>query len=94
MTPPARRSPRSARSRATCTRRLLDQRERRSAEGANQQGLGLIIVDHIQLIHAWSRNPIETNRVSELSVISRTLKELARELHVPVLAALPALPRR
>ena len=67
-------------------KRLFDQRERRSAEGATPQGLGLIIVDHIQLVHAWSRNPIETNRVSELSVISRTLKEIARELHVPVLA--------
>ncbi len=67
-------------------KRLLDQRERRAAEGAAAQGLGLIIVDHIQLVHAWSRTPIETNRVAELSVISRTLKELARELHVPVLA--------
>ena len=67
-------------------KRLLDQRSRQSAEGATPRGLGLIIVDHIQLVHAWSRTPVETNRVAELSVISRTLKEIARELHVPVLA--------
>ena len=67
-------------------KRLLDQRSRQAAEGATPRGLGLIIVDHIQLVHAWSRTPVETNRVAELSVISRTLKEIARELHVPVLA--------
>ena len=67
-------------------KRILDQRSRHAAEGAEPRGLGLIIVDHIQLVHAWSRTPVETNRVAELSVISRTLKEIARELHVPVLA--------
>ena len=67
-------------------KRLLDQRTRQAAEGASPQGLGLIVVDHIQLVHGWSRTPVETNRVAELSVISRTLKEIARELHVPVLA--------
>ena len=67
-------------------KRIRDQRSRHAAEGAEPRGLGLIIVDHIQLVHAWSRTPVETNRVAELSVISRTLKEIARELHVPVLA--------
>lgn len=62
------------------------QGERQGEDGAEPRGLGLIIVDHIQLVHAWSRTPVETNRVAELSVISRTLKEIARELHVPVLA--------
>ena len=67
-------------------KRLIDQRGRQAAEGAEPRGVGLIIVDHIQLVHAWSRTPVETNRVAELSVISRTLKEIARELRVPVLA--------
>lgn len=67
-------------------KRVLEQRSRHIPEGAEPRGLGLIIVDHIQLVHAWSRNPVETNRVAELSAISRTLKEIARELHVPVLA--------
>ncbi len=67
-------------------KRVLEQRSRHIPEGAEPRGLGLIIVDHIQLVHAWSRNPVETNRVAELSAISRALKEIARELHVPVLA--------
>ena len=68
-------------------KRLLEQHSRRDDDHSQPRGgLGLIIVDHIQLVHAWSRTPVETNRVAELSVISRTLKEIARELHVPVLA--------
>ncbi len=47
-------------------------------------GLDLLVVDHIQLMHAdFGR---EANRVMEISYISRSLKELARELQVPVLA--------
>ena len=60
--------------------------EERTARAGGAGGLGLIIVDHIQLVHAWSRAPIETNRVAEMSMVSRTLKEIARELRVPVLA--------
>ena len=45
--------------------------------------LDLIIVDYLQLIGGDSRNE---NRVQEISLISRTLKALARELNVPVLA--------
>jgi replicative DNA helicase len=47
-----------------------------------EHGLRLIIVDYLQLIHG--RN-IE-NRVQEVSEISQGLKNLARELKVPVLA--------
>ena len=46
--------------------------------------LDLIIVDYIQLMSSESRNE---NRVQEVSFISRSLKVLARELNVPVLAA-------
>ncbi|MDO8670221.1 MAG: replicative DNA helicase [Dehalococcoidia bacterium] len=51
---------------------------------ANQHGLDLIVVDYLQLIHGSGRGD---NRVLEISEISRTLKSLARELNVPVLAA-------
>jgi replicative DNA helicase len=44
-------------------------------------GLDLIIVDYIQLIRGSSKSD---NRVQELSEISRQLKGLAKELHVPV----------
>ncbi|MDP7259737.1 MAG: replicative DNA helicase, partial [Anaerolineales bacterium] len=46
--------------------------------------LDLIIVDYLQLMVADVRR--DANRVQEVSEISRSLKALARELHVPVLA--------
>ena len=46
--------------------------------------LDLIIIDYLQLMVTAGRR--ETNRVQEVSEISRSLKALARELHVPVLA--------
>lgn len=46
--------------------------------------LDLILVDYIQLMSSGLRSE---NRVQEVSFISRNLKMLARELHVPVLAA-------
>lgn len=45
--------------------------------------LGLIVVDYLQLMS--SNNPGE-NRATEISEISRSLKALAKELHVPVIA--------
>lgn len=49
------------------------------------KGLGLIVIDYIQLI-AGSSKRAEVNRVQELSEISRGLKILAKELDVPVIA--------
>jgi replicative DNA helicase len=46
-------------------------------------GLGLVIVDYIQLMTSTRRTE---NRVQEVSDISRSLKILAKELDVPVLA--------
>lgn len=48
-----------------------------------EKGLGLIIIDYLQLIEA--RNPIEST-VQQVTEISRSLKSLAKELNVPVLA--------
>ena len=48
-----------------------------------EHGLGLIIVDYLQLIKGHDR---AENRVQEVSEISRSLKALAKELNVPVLA--------
>jgi len=47
--------------------------------------LGLIIVDYLQLMSASSASAGE-NRATEISEISRSLKALAKELHVPVVA--------
>ena len=50
----------------------------------SEKGLDLIIVDYMQLIHGSSNR--SDNRVAEMSDISRALKELARELDVPLIA--------
>lgn len=46
-----------------------------------ERGLGLIIIDYLQLIKGRG-----ANRQEEVSHISRTLKQIARELDVPVIA--------
>jgi len=51
-----------------------------------EHGLGLVIVDYLQLMEGRSRNANDFNRVQEVSDISRGLKALARELKVPVIA--------
>lgn len=48
-------------------------------------GLDLVIVDYMQLMNAGGS--YENNRVQEISLISRSMKELARELNVPVISA-------
>jgi replicative DNA helicase len=47
-------------------------------------GIDLVILDYLQLMHAPGYN---NNRVQEISYISRHMKELARELNVPLLSA-------
>jgi replicative DNA helicase len=46
--------------------------------------IGLIIIDYLQLMQGSASS--SENRVQEVSEISRSLKSLARELNVPVLA--------
>ena len=48
-------------------------------------GLGLIIIDYIQLIHSTKASESQ-GRVQEVSKITRGLKSLAKELNVPILA--------
>ena len=49
---------------------------------AAKNGLGLIVVDYIQLMQI----PGSESRTNEISEISRSLKALAKELEVPVIA--------
>ena len=49
----------------------------------SQYGLDLLIVDYIQLMHSTVR--VE-NRQQEISMITRNLKSLAKELDIPVIA--------
>ena len=50
---------------------------------AREHGLGLIVVDYLQLMEVHGS---QENRATEISEISRSLKALAKELNVPVLA--------
>ncbi|CAJ1317302.1 replicative DNA helicase [Paenibacillus sp. PK4536] len=49
-----------------------------------EKGLGMIVIDYLQLISG--RGKAGENRQQEVSEISRTLKQIARELSVPVIA--------
>ncbi|WP_419875915.1 replicative DNA helicase [Candidatus Pristimantibacillus sp. PTI5] len=49
-----------------------------------EKGLGMIMIDYLQLISG--RGKAGENRQQEVSEISRTLKQIARELEVPVIA--------
>lgn len=51
----------------------------------HEHGIDLIFVDYLQLMNAGGQ--YQNNRVQEISYISRALKELARELNVPVFSA-------
>jgi replicative DNA helicase len=53
---------------------------------AHVRPLGLIIVDYLQLMSGGARFSGESNRVQEISEISRGLKGVARELNVPLIA--------
>jgi replicative DNA helicase len=49
-----------------------------------QRGLGLLVVDYLQLLAGSKRS--SDNRVNEITEITTGLKALAKELHVPVIA--------
>lgn len=55
----------------------------RAIRHAAQFGLDIIIVDYLQLIRADGNRG---NRTEDVSEMSRSLKRLSRELHIPVLA--------
>ena len=62
---------------------VLEMRTKARREAHNHP-LGLIIIDYLQLMQGSGRS--DSNRVQEVSEISRGLKLIARELNVPVIA--------
>jgi replicative DNA helicase len=55
----------------------------RRLQAERPEGLGLIMIDYLQLMGGGDATD---GRVQELSRITRSLKGLARELHVPIIA--------
>lgn len=55
----------------------------RARRVAKEHDIGLIVIDYLQLMHVPG---IKDNRTLEISTISRSLKALAKELNVPVMA--------
>lgn len=54
----------------------------------NQHGLGLVVVDYLQLMKGLGRTDGSSSaRAQEIAEISRGLKSLAKELSVPIIAA-------
>jgi replicative DNA helicase len=51
-----------------------------------QHGLGLLVVDYLQLLSGTTKKSSD-NRVQEITEISMGLKTLAKELNVPIIAA-------
>ena len=62
---------------------MMELRSKARRIKAKEPGLGLIIVDYLQLMTSGAS---AENRVQEVSQISRNLKVLARDLDVPILA--------
>ena len=50
-----------------------------------QKGIGLVVVDYLQLLQGSGKGSAGENRVQEISEISRGLKQLAKELDLPVI---------
>ena len=63
----------------------LDLRARSRRLHRQNNGLGLIVVDYLQLMSS-NLGKASENRATEISEISRSLKALAKELQVPVVA--------
>ena len=55
-----------------------------------EHDLKLIVIDYLQLMQGQIGNGRSENRQQEISEISRSLKGLARELNVPVIACIAA----
>jgi replicative DNA helicase len=64
----------------------LELRSRARRLSRQNDGLGLIVIDYIQLMSSTASKGGGENRATEISEISRSLKSLAKELQVPVIA--------
>ncbi len=64
---------------------ILDLRTR-ARRAVKEKGARIVFVDYLQLLHARGGRRFEGNRTQEVSEISRSLKLMAKDLEVPVVA--------
>lgn len=64
---------------------VIEMRSKARKVRSDQGGLDLIVIDYLQLMQGSSKSSNE-GRQQEVSEISRSLKALARELNVPIIA--------
>jgi replicative DNA helicase len=70
----------------TAAMTVMDLRAKCRRLKAREKRLDLIVVDYLQLMRGSKSASNQTNREQEISAISRGLKELAKELQVPIIA--------
>ena len=63
---------------------IADIRSKCRKLAATNEGLALVVIDYLQLINGSGKN--NSNRQQEVAEISRGLKMMAMELHIPVIA--------
>jgi replicative DNA helicase len=51
-----------------------------------KHGIGLIVIDYLQLMEGGIKSKSNGNREQEISQISRSLKQVAKELDIPIIA--------
>lgn len=51
-----------------------------------KHGVGLVLIDYLQLMSGGGSEGRNSNREQEISTISRNLKQLAKELNIPIIA--------
>jgi len=51
-----------------------------------EHGLDVLVIDYLQLMSVGNYTSYQSNRVQEISEISRSLKALARDLNIPIIA--------
>lgn len=51
-----------------------------------EHGLDVLVIDYLQLMSVGTFSNYQSNRVQEISEISRSLKALARDLNIPIIA--------
>jgi replicative DNA helicase len=64
----------------------IDALHTRARRMKRQHGIGLLIIDYLQLLHGTDSLQARQNHTVEVSAITRGLKSIAKDINIPVLA--------